>query len=246
MPSWSVSPVLRRTKRACEHKPFFYFVDVEVGRIDGAWLSGEDISVGILSRRVLPGSIGMAWRLIAAILVLSVPLRAGAQGDVDPDRQALILVRALAYDNNLRTRAGDAVVLAVVSRGGNAASEAAAQDMLKAFRSLERIKVQQLPFRAVMLPYPGKAALKSAVTAQGIDVLYICGGLESELSAIKEFSRHEHLLTIGAKPEFVENGLSLGVFIIESKNTITVNLGASREEGAAFGADLLRVGRVIR
>jgi hypothetical protein len=186
---------------------------------------------------------------IGAVVAVSIALGlcgVARADDVPPDRQALILTRTLAYDNNLRSRAGDAVVVAVIFKRGNAASEAAAGPILQGFRALEGVKVQDLPFHAVQLAYANAAGLKSSIESQGIDVLYICPGLDSEIGAIKEISHHAHVLTIGAKEEFVKSGLSLGVFVVDAKNTITVNLPATHDEGAAFAAELLRIGRVIR
>jgi hypothetical protein len=194
---------------------------------------------------ILPRRRSLLRLLFALVATVAVSGDACAE-DVPPDRQALILTRTLAYDNNLRARAGDAVVVAVVFRRGVPASEAAAGPILQGFRALEGVKVQDLPFHAVQVPFAGVAALKSAVESQGIDVLYICPGLEGDIAAIKELSHHDHILTIGAKEELVKNGLSLGVFVVDSKNTITVNLAAARDEGAAFAAELLRIGRVIR
>jgi hypothetical protein len=189
-------------------------------------------------------------RLVSATVVALLAMRLDGSvaraDDVPPDRQALILTRTLAYDNNLRARAGEAVVVAVVFRRGNPTSEAAAAPILQGFRALEGVKVQDLPFHVAQLPYAGAQALKSSIESQGIDALYICPGLESEIGAIKELSHHEHVLTIGSKEEYVKNGLSLGVFVVDAKNTITVNLAATRDEGAAFAAELLRIGRVIR
>jgi hypothetical protein len=51
---------------------------------------------------------------------------------------------------------------------------------------------------------------------------------------------------VAAKREYVEKGVSIGVFEIDSKCTILLNLPASRLEGVAFGPDLLRLARVIR
>jgi hypothetical protein len=185
-----------------------------------------------------------ALALVAGALLTARTGR--AQTELPPDRQAVILVRSLAYDNNLKARAGDAVVVAVLFRPGNAASESAGEAMARAFRGLENVKIQELPFRAVALAYPGKGGLKSAVQSQGIDALYVCAGLEGDLGGIREFSRREHVLTMGARDEFVQSGLSLGVFSVDGKPTITVNLPASREEGAAFGSELLRLARVVR
>src|SRR5690349_9295645 len=97
-----------------------------------------------------------------------------ARADIPADRQAVILTRALSYDNNLRGRAGDTVVVAVVYRSGNPASEAMADSVFKAFKTLEGVKIQDLPFHPVKVAYTGKDALRSAVGAQGIDALYAC------------------------------------------------------------------------
>lgn len=180
-----------------------------------------------------------------ALLSLVAGTRA-ARADIPPDRQALILTRALSYDNNLRSRAGDTVVVAVLYRSGNGGSEAMADAAFKAFKALENVKIQDLPFRAVKVPFSSKESLKAAIGAQGIDALYACVGLEGDVGAIKEVSHKDHVLSIGAREEFVQGGLSLGVFLTDGKATITVNLQSSRDEGAALSSELLRLARVLR
>ena len=181
--------------------------------------------------------IAAAW-----LFLLVTPARA----DIPPERQAMILTRALSYDNNLRSRAGDTVVVAIVYKAGNGASESMAEAMLRAFKALESAKVQELPFRAVKVAFTGKDALRSAILSQGIDALYGCVGLEAEQGTLKELSHHEHVLTIGAREDQVSGGMSLGVFVTDGKPTITVNLQASRDEGASFSSELLRLARVLR
>jgi hypothetical protein len=181
--------------------------------------------------------------LISILLASSI---AFAESDVAPERQALILTRALAYDNNLKARAGDSLAIGIVYKSGVPGSESTGDAAYRAFKALENVKVQELPIRVYTVPYTTRASLKPAVAAHGIDVLYVCTGLESEIDAIKDFSRGQHVLTIGQKQEFLNAGLSLGVFSIDGKNTITVNLTASRDEGAAFGSELLRLAKVIK
>lgn len=184
-----------------------------------------------------------ATALVAALAV-AAPLVALA--DIPPDRQALILTRALSYDDNLKSRAGDSVVVAVLFKPGNPASEAMADTTTRAFKAVEGVKVQNLPFRAVKVGYGGKDALQAAIGAQGIDALYVCAGLDGDASAIRDLARKVHVLTIGSREDLVEHGMSLGVFTVDSKPTITVNLAASREEGAAFSSELLRLAHVLR
>jgi hypothetical protein len=175
------------------------------------------------------------------VLVALAPAPGRAEDEIPPDRKAVILVRALAYDNNLKARAGSSVVVAVLSRG-----EAAAEGMYRAFKALESVRVQDLPLRVVKLQYAGKEALHAAIGAQGIDALYCTPGVESDLAAVRAVSRQDHVITLGAREEAVRGGLSMGVFLVGGKMTITVNLPASREEGAALSSELLRLAQVIR
>jgi hypothetical protein len=184
--------------------------------------------------------------LAAAALLVSSGGPVVGQPDLPPERQVPILTRALAYDENLRSRAGDELVVAIVAKSGSKASEQTAEAVGKAFSGLAGIKVQGLPLRSTRLNFSGAANLAGAVQKDGIDVIYICPGLDSELPAILEVARTNHVLSMGSREEYINKGASLGVFLISSKPTICVNLAASKAEGAAFGSDLLRLAKVIR
>lgn len=182
--------------------------------------------------------------LAAALVAAAGPVR--AEDAVPPARQVVILVRALAYDANLKTRAGGNAVIAVLHKRGHAASEQMAEEMHRAFKSLEGAKVAGMPLSIARLPYADPATLEAAITAQGIDAVYVCVGLEDELTTIKQVSKKRKIVTMASRSEFVRAGLSLGVFLVDARNMIFVNLAQSREEGAAFGSDLLRLANVIR
>ena len=168
----------------------------------------------------------------------------GAAAQVAPEKQAIVLTRALAYDNNLRGRAGDSVVIAILYRAGS--GDAAADTAMRAFKALEGVKVQDLPMKVVKLPFSGKDALKAAIGPQGIDALYCCPGLDGDVAAIREVSHAAHVLTLASKEEYIAAGLAIGVFTVDGKATITVNLAASRDEGAALSSELLRLAKVVR
>jgi hypothetical protein len=178
------------------------------------------------------------------------PLRqmclASGEDSVPASRQAVILVRVLAYDGNLKSRAGETVNIAILHKKGNAASENTANSTAKAFGALESTQVSGLPIVVSRLLYTGEDTLKKAITGAGIDLIYVCEGLENELEAIERITRQMRVLSVGSKSEYVEKGLSIGVFQIEAKCTILLNLAASRQEGVAFAADLLRLAKVIR
>ena len=79
----------------------------------------------------------------------------------------LILTRALAYDGNLKTRAGADLLIAVLGKPGNAASDELASTMGKAFRGLGNVKVQGLAVRATQLAYKDAAGLAAAIESPG-------------------------------------------------------------------------------
>ena len=172
--------------------------------------------------------------------------RAVAQLEVPADRQVLILSRALAYDDELKSRAGDDVLLGVLAKPGHSVSEAMSTNMAKAFKGIGNVKVQGLGIKVTQLTFTTGAALAAAAAAQSIDVLYICPGLEADLPAIIEVTRKRRMVSIGSREEQVTRGLAIGVFPVDSKPTIVVNLPAAKSEGAAFSSDLLRLAKVLK
>jgi hypothetical protein len=194
-----------------------------------------------LAHAVRPAGIGAGL----AIILLFEPVVV-AQLAVPPDRQVLILTRALSYDSELKDRVGADLLVGVLSKPGNAASEAMGAAMLKAFRTILNIKVQGLTLAVRPISYTNPAALAATVIAQSVDALYVCIGLEGELAAIIDVSRKRHLTTMASSEAQVEKGLSLGVFPVDSRPSIVLNLAAARSEGAAFSSELLRVAKVLR
>jgi hypothetical protein len=158
----------------------------------------------------------------------------------------LILTRALAYDENLAQRAGDEFVVAVLSRAANAGADPTADAATKAFKNMGGVKIHGLPVRAIHLSYSSASTLAAAVDGEGIDALYVCPGLDADLTAVLEVSRRKKVITMASREEQVNKGVALGVFNVDNRPTIFVNLGSSKAEGAAFSSDLLRLAKVIR
>jgi hypothetical protein len=183
---------------------------------------------------------------LATVGVTLGPRAVYAEDSVPASRQVVILIRALAYDSNLKTRAGDTVNVAILHKKGNATSDSMANSMRKAFSSLESTQVSGLPIVVTRLSYTGGEALRKAISGAGVDFVYVCSGLEEDLTAIEEVTRQMKVLSVGSEPKYVEKGLSIGVFQVEGKCTILLNLFACRQEGVSFAADLLRLSKVIR
>ncbi len=189
----------------------------------------------------------LAWSL-AFFCASGVSPEARSADDVLADQQVLILSRALVYDDNFKERVGAEVRIAILSRPGNAASEASAAAMLKAWKGVGNLKLAGLPLRVIALDFKDAASLGPSIGSgsEAVDVLYVCPGLESNLSEILELTRKGKVVTVGSREDYVRKGASLGVFLINSRPTIMINLPASKTEGASFSSDLLRLATVIK
>jgi hypothetical protein len=185
---------------------------------------------------------------VAALAVAGTVFAGASQAaeEVPPDRQVLILSRALAYDSNLKTRAGDQLTIAVLIRPGDVASREAGAALMTAWKSLAAIKLQGLPMTTVTLDFTGTPSLLAQIEARHIDAVYVTAALDPELPAITTVTRQRKVITMAARRDQVTRGLSLGVFAVDNKPTIVINLAASRAEGAAFASDLLRLALVIK
>lgn len=178
-------------------------------------------------------------------MLMLVP-RVGAGADLPPGKQAVFLARIIAYDGNLKERAAGTVNIGILAKKGDKSSEKTAESIFKAFFSLESTTLAGLPVKVTKLSFAGRDALDKAMRDDRIDTLYVCDGLDGDLSDITKVARSRKALTIASQEPHLKLGLSLGVFDVDGKNTILVNLEASREEGVAFGPDLLRLATVVR
>jgi hypothetical protein len=188
-------------------------------------------------------------KLVAILLALwscLLATRASADDRLPARRKAILLTRILSYDGALATRAGSTFVICVLFHKGSAASESQAKEMLAAFKELEKVMISGLPLRATSTAFTAATALEAQIESEGIDALFVCDGTEDDLAAIKQTTRKRKVLTVGTTNAQVLAGVSVGVLTESSKLQIVVNLPQSREEGAEFGSDLLRVARVVR
>jgi hypothetical protein len=186
------------------------------------------------------------WIIRALALIgLLLPMIALAV-EMPPDRHALVLVKVLAYDDNLKARAGSDVVVGVLYKSGNPSSQQVAEGIHGAFRALGAITAQGLPIKTTLVAYDTAAGLVSSIKTDGLDVLFISPGLDAQLSAILELTRIHKLLSIAGAEDYFAKGASLGISVVQEKPAISINLAASKGEGVSFSSALLHLAKVVK
>jgi hypothetical protein len=180
---------------------------------------------------------------VLLLLVVSFPLSAA---DLPVTYQALFLLRVLAYDRNLKTRAGDSANILVVYQDGNDASDAAKSDMLGKITNIAKdAHVADLPIRVSAVAYSNPDALNAAISNTKAAALYLCPGLDSSLAPVSDVARRRSVLTFTGVESWIRQGISIGLVARASRPAVLVGVSAAKAEGADLDPALLRLAEVI-
>jgi hypothetical protein len=183
----------------------------------------------------------LATALLAASLG-SIPGR-----EVLPARnQALLLLRVLSYDRNLRARSGAELTVVVAYREGSARSEHEREIVAALEEAARSFTVSGLKARVVSVPWRGAPALAVELRARGAAALYVGESLSEEAAAISAATRGvRSTLSFAPLRAMVEEGLALGLLNAGERARLLVNLAAAREEGADLDSVLLGIVEVL-
>jgi hypothetical protein len=184
---------------------------------------------------------------LSVLAALPLVTRRAWAGEVPPDRQGILILRSLAYDRNLKARAGAVVNILVLFRGGNQPSESTKTDMVGAFEELARsVTVLDRPVKVSAQPFSDGASFEEKLRAVQASVIYVCTGLDDSLAAISEVTRRRSALSVAANEAYLAGGLSIAIVARGSKSTIALNLAASKAEGCEWDPMFLRLAEIAK
>lgn len=179
---------------------------------------------------------------LALLLVALVPSAVSAEAR--PVKQALIVLRVLAYDRALDERAGSRVGIAVI-HGAGAESLACASRMRGAFdRLASRVTVRGKPIRVDTIA--ASAMSESLFARRRISVAYVCRGADRDIAQVRRVARATRALTFSDQVGYLERGLSIALVPDTTRIRLSINLEAARAEGARLDSQLLRLSEVVK
>ena len=186
------------------------------------------------------------WRIFSVLMVLLLAGRAGADA-VPLKNQALLMLRILAYDHNLGSRIDSGHVTIVVTyKTGNTDSEDIANGMVAILQDVAKsTTIANNAITIVRVGYSDKTFDGDLARAKGA-ALYVAPGLGDSVGAITAVSAKRKLLTFTGVPDYVGAGVSIGFANDGGKPVISVNIPASKNEGADLDVALLRVAKIIK
>lgn len=164
-----------------------------------------------------------------------------AQGIPAPQK-ALLLLRVLVYDRNLKTRAQKEVRVAVAFRPGNAASEQERDALISAIEEVaDRAVVAGLRVRVVPLPHQDAGDFQARLAASGAAALYVGAGLEGAIQDLDRVARRRSVLTFCGSRELATRGCAVALVDRGDRAALVVNPRAAVAQGADLDPRLLSV-----
>jgi hypothetical protein len=184
----------------------------------------------------------MRFRLPALLLAaIVIPLRIRAAVSmampVPADVQASLFHNIWKLDRNFDCTKG--VRLAIVYERSDFDSIAAKDDFVASIGHLGPHT------HLVLIEVEDQQSLIDTLTNADLDMIYVAPLRSIDIAAIGRISRARHIRTITGVPEYVEQGISVGLGLRRDRPLIIVNLEQARAEGAAFSSQLLSLARIV-
>jgi len=193
------------------------------------------------------GPARVARGLVTAAVALAMAVAPASAEDMalSPDLQVPIILRLLAYDRHLESRAGEELMIGILYPPTDPDAVKAANALSDTLFRFTGKTVKRLPFRYMLVEYTTPEGLERSVTARGIDILYVTPGNAKNLQGITKVSQGRGITTTTGVPEYVRGGVCVGLLVSQGRAQPIINLASCRDEGVEFDASLLRISTVV-
>lgn len=181
--------------------------------------------------------------LTLALLPKPVPSVSAQEMAVPVAVQMSVFFRVLEYDRDLANRVGDELVIGIAYQRRNRASLNARDEVLVA--SQGETSVMGIRISYVELPVPDDDSFADSVQAYGVDVLYISPLRSVRVEDVIAAAAEQGALTWTGVVEYCERGAAVAIGVRGGRAEIVINLDAARAVGARFGAQLLKLARLV-
>jgi hypothetical protein len=163
---------------------------------------------------------------------------------VPADVQTTLLAKLERYDRSFAGRAGQEARVLLLVKAGSTKSTVAAEEIRSALARLSTIG--GLPHKEFVQEYKTAESLAARCRAERVAVVYLMPGFDSELRDIRSAFATVDVLSLGASPEYVAQGVVLGFELEAGAPKILFNLDQARKQHVDFPADVLRLMKVFR
>jgi hypothetical protein len=163
------------------------------------------------------------------------------------DVQVPIILKILTYDRQFERNSPDMLTIGIVHDPTDPVSAQAMTGLSDILYAAREKTIKQIPVRYFQIEYTGEADLRRFSGEKRIGVYYITPGLSAQvLAKVLLVSQELAITTITGVPDYVRQGVAVGIGERRNRPQILINLPASRAEGSEFDASLLRIATVLK
>lgn len=182
---------------------------------------------------------------ILVTILLSCDIVFTQEMPVPIEIQIPLFKKILTFDRNLKTNVGKEINIGVLYQKGFKLSSDVKNEFMNQTTPTQDTIVG-LPVNIVAIEYSDEVNLKINLSKYDIDILYITPMRAVDLKMISQLCQSDKILSITGVPQYVEDGISVGLDIKAEKPQIIINLQSSKAEGADFSSKLLNLAKVIK
>jgi YfiR/HmsC-like len=182
--------------------------------------------------------------LIAVALLVTSDRSWGESLAVPAQVQAQLLGKLAPYDRNFVERAGQRVLVAIVTRPANLESARAGSQIQGALKELGPIA--GLPHEELLVPWNGGKSLYDLCVQRKVTIVYLAPGLGDDIVDTVKALEGVNILTVAGALAYVSKGVMLGFELVSAQTKLVVNLPQAKKQGVFFRADVLRLMRIVQ
>jgi hypothetical protein len=180
----------------------------------------------------------------AVILSLAGLAEAAAKVTVPFDVQVPLVLKALTYDRNLKSRVSEQVRIAVlVQKEG----KGAAAELKSAFERISARTVAGMSVVFTEIEVGEDMAFESRLSEGQWAAVYVMPGFaQADLAKVRRVCEARRVLPVASVVDDLDHGLAFGIRAFAGRPQIVVNLPASKACGSDFDLALLELSKVVR
>jgi hypothetical protein len=183
-------------------------------------------------------------RFVGFVVLLTAPAFAVAADEIEVpiEIQAALVAKLAAYDRSLKARAGDKVLVLIVTRDGDPESQKVAKAVAN---SVESKEILGLPVVSEIAIYKDASTLAADCKAKRAAIAYLTPGLGAEVEKIAKSLEGADLLTVSAVAEYVEKGAVLGFSLASGRPKMLFHLAQAGRQNVKLPPNVLSLMKML-
>lgn len=187
----------------------------------------------------------LTYICVAVILLSGISSLGEEHKFVSPKQGIPLFLKIVTYDDSFHPDNLDGVTVYVLYDKASATSYEQMVLSREYFREHENLRVSGLSIEVIELPVSQLGDLGKPVDSMRYNLVLVTAVRKERVAELVELCHREKVRSFTYQPDFVSEGVSIGIRPLAKKNKILVNLSSAKAEGSLFSARLLNMCEIL-